>query len=124
MESNELTAGISHDHTALRHRSILNGDGECEVKVLIIGCAEAFSCLELPRDNGGEVERPSSLLTRSKPEAAGMIVISPFANLSSPSLQWLAHQLASLEVKTAIKRGEFAGVLSRQRLRFCDKPAH
>ena len=42
MESNELTAGISHDHTAFRHRSILNGDRECEVKVFIIGCAEAF----------------------------------------------------------------------------------
>jgi hypothetical protein len=42
MESNELTVGISHDHTALRHRSILNGDGKCEVKILIIGCAEAF----------------------------------------------------------------------------------
>ncbi|MGA8436061.1 MAG: hypothetical protein WB713_14980 [Methyloceanibacter sp.] len=122
MESNELTVGISHDHTALRHRSILNGDGKCEVKILIIGCAEAFSFLELPRDDGGEVEPPH--IATDEIEAAGMIVISPFANLSSPSLQWLAHQLASLEVKTAIKRGEFAGVLSRQRLRFCDKPAH
>ena len=25
MESNELTVGISHHHSALRHRSILNG---------------------------------------------------------------------------------------------------
>jgi hypothetical protein len=54
MESNELTVGISHDHSALRHRSILNGDGECEVKILMIGCAETF--LELPRDDGGEGE--------------------------------------------------------------------
>ena len=58
MESNELTVGISHDHSALRDRSILNGNGECEVKILIIGCAEAFSFLELPRDDGGEVEPP------------------------------------------------------------------
>ena len=58
MESNELTVGISHDHTALCHRSILNGDRECEVKVFIIGCAEAFAFLELPRDDGGEVEPP------------------------------------------------------------------
>ena len=43
MESNELTVGISHDQSALRDRSILNGNGECEVKIyLSLGAPKRF----------------------------------------------------------------------------------
>ena len=80
MESNELTVGISHDHTALRHRSILNGDGKCEVKILIIGCAETFSFLELPRDDGGEVEPPLIATDEIEARSCRDDRDSPFAN--------------------------------------------
>jgi hypothetical protein len=36
---------------------------------------------------------------------------------------WFFYAVELFEVKTAIKRGRFAGVLSNQRLRFCAKSA-